>query len=465
MATLTPEMINLDWLKSATLKDLKSAMYIGGDVLKKVNELLVTPEGKKIGHEMLNDPDYVPMSKRQPDPEELEQINSDTQLADQQAAEAEATRAAQAEAADALVEPVTSVEADASAKLSEVLKNLEVARAIEDEAARKLGLTIVRSASGAVEKVVHDYQVTDEDGKAIGRSTHFESVSLIEAIGKIMAAHINAVRYAERSRSQRFKQAADSMRVAEKSAQAKALEEEANKLAEEAVNSKDPAKYREAAQKSLEAERKAKELAKDEAERGRLIAQAWMDEHVDDFLPCGASSQIMREYMAANGLSMGYDNLEKAFQAVKHQLPKPVRQAVSDPVSAAPVNNPPAAAPVTDPLAPANNNSPAAASASAQPPTAQPPAVPTPAATAPTATPAATANPSPAARRPGVNGGLQPGSLSAQRPSAAQATETPQATRSKLLREIAKMGPDQLRKKLKDTNYRSQLEAAGIKYQ
>lgn len=461
--TLTPDMVNLDWLKSATLKDLKSAMYIGGDILKKVNALLVTPEGKKIGHEMLNDPDYVPVARRQPDSEEEAQIAVDTQLADQQAADAEATRQAQAaEAADALVEQPTS---EPSGKLKEIQKTLELAHAAEDEAAKKFGLTIIRNVNGVIEKVVHDYQVTDEDGKSIGRSTHFESGSLIETIGKVMGAHVNAVRYAERARSQRFKQAADAMRAAEKSAATKVLDEEANKLAEEAINAKDPAKYREAVQKSVEVERRAKEQARDEAERGRLIAQAWMDEHVEDFLPCGASSQIMREHMTSNGLSMSYDNLETAFQAVKHQLPKPVRPVVSDPISAAPVNNPPVAA--SDPLVTsgANNNPPPAETATATVPTAQPSASPTPVATAPTATPAATENPSQAARRPGVNGGLQPGQLSARQPSAQTKTETLPQTRSRLLREIAKMGSEQLRKRLKDTNYRSQLEAAGIKYQ
>ncbi len=172
----------------------------------------------------------------------------------------------------------------------------------------------------------------------------------------------------------------------------------------------------------------------------------------------------MREYMVANGLIMTYDNLEKAFKAVKHQLPEVVRQQATEvSTSVVPAANPPAtasAAPVVAPVA----IPPAAAAVTEETPIAQPKAeeTPTPTAQAPTLTPAAAPNAQPAARRPGVNGSLPPGSMSAARPAAV--VQTPAETRSELLRGIAKMSSAEFRKKLRDANYIKKLDAAGIQY-
>jgi hypothetical protein len=161
---------------------------------------------------------------------------------------------------------------------------------------------------------------------------------------------------------------------------------------------------------------------------------------------------------------MTYDNLEKAFEAVKTQLPKVERQPATDATtSVVPAANPPAATSATPAVAPVAIP-PAAVVATEEKPIVQPKAeeTPTPTAEAPTTTPAAAPNAQPAARKPGVNGGLQPGSMSAQRPVVQLAT--PAETRSKLMRDIGKMSSVEFRKKLRDTNYVKQLDAAGIKY-
>ena len=456
MARFTVSDINLAWLESATLEDLKSAMRSGGDVLAAVNALLVSPEGKKIAGEMLNDPDYVPTARRQPDPEEAAQIAEDEARA---AAQAEEDRVAAAAALqpvpDGTVPPETTVV---------VTNEANVARAIEDEAAKKYGLTIVRTAKGDIEKVIHEYQATDEDGRPIGRPTHFESTGLIEAIGKIQNAHVNAARYADRVKNNRFKQSASALNSAEKSAAAQTALAESDRLAEEAANEKDPVKMKEAVKKSVAAQRDAEQADVATREHGRIVAQSWMDDHKEDFLPCLASSNIMREHMVANGLTMTYDNLEKAFEAVKTQLPKVERQPATDATtSVVPAANPPAATSATPAVAPVAIP-PAAVVATEEKPIVQPKAeeTPTPTAEAPTTTPAAAPNAQPAARKPGVNGGLQPGSMSAQRPVVQLAT--PAETRSKLMRDIGKMSSVEFRKKLRDDNYVKQLDAAGIKY-
>ncbi len=450
MARFTASDINLEWLESATLEDLKSAMRTP-ETLGAVNALLVTPEGKKIASEMLNDPDYKPKSRVQPTAEEAAQIAADVARASE-------------EAAAALVPTAEAVPEVQPVVVNDLSKKIAAKRAQEDEAAVKYGLTIVRDADGDIEKVIHEYQATDEDGRPIGRPTHFESASLIEAIGKVQNAHVNAARYGDRVKNNRFKQSASALSAAEKSAAATSAMAESDRLAEEAANEKDPVKMKEAVKKSAAAQRESEKAEAAEKAHQQLVAQGWMDDHKEDFVPCLASSNIMREYMVANELLFTYDNLEKAFEAVKTQLPKVERQQATEvSTSAAPVVNPPAAA-STAAAVPVVANPPAVvAPVVEEKPIVQPEVVtPTPTAEAPITTSVAAPNAQPATRKPGVNGSLQPGSMSAARPVTVM--QTPEETRSKLMRDIGKMSSVEFRKKLRDANYVKQLDAAGIKY-
>lgn len=124
-------------------------MRAGPEVLGEVNALLQTPEGKKIASEMLNDPDYVPKSRRQPTPEEAAQVAADTARAEAEAA-----------AAAAVVVPVPVP----------VVPSYEA----EDAALRKEGITVQRDAQGAITRIVQDYQVLGENDHPIGRPTHLK---------------------------------------------------------------------------------------------------------------------------------------------------------------------------------------------------------------------------------------------------------------------------------------------------
>lgn len=438
MNRLTADQISLEWLEEATVDNLKDAMRAGGDVLAAVNALLLTPEGKKIAFEMLNDPDYKPKSQRPVDPEEQAQIEADQARAAQQAAEAEA--AAQAQAELEAQTQVQTIVADTSAEDTEALSH---------------GITVTRDAQGRIAKLVKDYQATDEDGRPIGRPTHLEAKSWSELSAKETAAHVNAVRYAERIKSNRFKQSASAMNVVERGAAAKQASERSAQLAEQAVNEKDPEKMKQAVKESVAAERQAQEAEEAARQHGKIVAETWMADHVEDFVPCKASSSIMGDYLKANNLSMTYDNLEKAFKAVKNQLPKPEVDAASAPSA----NNTPTVATETNPVVPASIP-PAAAPVAATTPVSQPQASPQASATAPTSTPV-TANQPTVTRKPVVNGGLQPGTLSAARPEVV--VKSPQETRSELLRQISKMSATEYRKKLNtDAKFVEKLKAAGI---
>lgn len=445
MRTLSVEQINLDWLKAADLEQLKNAMRSGGNVLAAVNALLQTPEGKKIAYEMMNDPDYVPFSQRTPDPDEAAQIAADQAEADRQAQAAEAQRQA-----DALAEGVE----EPTATVTETPTPTPV---VEEK-----------------KKYVIDYQVTDEDtNRPIGRATHFESFGTeVEAlrvfVEKLKAAHINAVRYAERIKTNRFKQSAASLEATERSVAANAAQAESDRLAAEAAKEQDPAKMQEAVKKATAAQRDADIARKAAIEHGRIIGQTWMEDHKHDFLPCDASTSILGKYLKDNNLVLSYDNLQKAFEAVKHQLP-PVttdgQQGATTDVatSAVTVDNSPATAAAAA-AAPAASITPPAAAAVAPGTNSQSTvAAPATATTAQASTPAAP-NQATAARRPAVNGGLQPGQLSAQRPGASTTTQQDTgATRAQLLREIGKMDPAIYRRRLAtDKSFREKLIAAGI---
>jgi hypothetical protein len=409
---------NMAWLETATYEQLKAALK-DANARPQLEKLMRTPKGANIASQLINgtrpQPEAAPVVAT---PEEQAQIDADTARADAEAAEA------------------------ARITAEEATRNTPPAASVEEK-----------------KKIVVDYQVTDEKGVAIGRPTHIEGWTNEEVIEKLKAAHVNAVRYAERIKKS---QLINTQAVAHQDkvrAEVKKFEEEANEALEVATKEKDPAKLQDAIKKVSKAEREA-QIAREALEaQGRIIGKVWMEDHKDDFQPCDASSNIIGAWLRQNNREFTYENLELAYEATKHQLPAPTRQAVEE-VPAAQVENPPAAA-TTAPAAPAASITPPAAAAAAPVSTATPPAVTPPAAaTAPSSTPVAATN-TPAARRPGVNGSLPPGSLSAQRPSEQAAPQT--TTRAELMKSIAKMPPTEYRKKLQTSKeFRDQLVAAGI---
>lgn len=401
--------INMDWLKAATLEDLKAVLRGPAVEREQANLLLRTPEGAAIAAEMINNKDYVPVSKRVPDAEEEAAIAADTTLADQQAA-------ADAAAAAAAVPPPV----------------------VEEK-----------------KKIVIDYQVTAEDGTPIGRPTHFEGWTPEEIYAKYQAAHINAVRYAERVKKGRV-QSVESQ-TEQKELQQNALKSKAEADAAVAEASKDTSKLPEAIRKVTKADREAQIAAETARTHGEIIAKTWMADHKEDFLPCEANSKIIGEWLKANSLEFSYDNLELAYTANETRLAKPEPPAPVVAASAALVENPPVVAPAVAAAEAPSITAPAAAAAVPASTTAT--SASQPASTVPAPTPVAATN-TPAARRPGVNGSLPPGSLTAGRPSGAQTPVV--STAAELKREIARMPRGEFQKKLKDANYVKRLIAAGI---
>lgn len=422
-------VIDMPWLESATPEDLETILRASQshpDKLAALNTLLATPEGMKIASEMINDPHYVPVSKRPVDPADAAQLAEDTRRAEEQAAQDAQLAAEEAARAAGEVTPVVEV---------------PVVPPIEEK-----------------KKITVDYQVTTEDGTPIGRRTIITGWTPEEIYKKLQDAHINAVRYANRVSKNRARDVEFQTEIRTLGEQAKVSEQEAATAVEAAA--KEPAKLQEAIKKTTKADRDV-ELAKQAAlQKGQLIANAWLADHKEDFLSCDANNKLIGEWMSANQLSLTYENLDKAFAANETKLVKPpYRPSVEEPAveTINPSTAAPAAAAAPAPVIPVAAPAAAVPASIATPPASQP------AATAPSATPAAAANTAPAARRPGVNGGLQPGTLTAVRPSGQPAPSATISTEA-FLKEIEKMPAKEYRLKLTTSKeFRDRLKAAGIR--
>lgn len=328
----------------------------------------------------------------------------------------------------------------------------------EDAEWKKVGIAVFRDTAGSVTRVVQDYQVMDEDGTTpIGRPTHLEAGSIPQLMIKQRQCHEQATRAFNRLKKQKL------TTIQEPKVEKKLLsEEEIIAAAQESLKEKDAVKAAEVMKsivdkKYEEREQSAKD--KEDFARGKLIAAEFMQKHIHDYNSCKANSEVMKEYLAENKLEFTLDNLEIAFADLMDQgklAPVPHRRGVDATAAATPNTSSatveaaapaPAANPAPVPATPAPAPTP---QQTVEPTPSSQPAVPT-----PTATPAEPQNAAVPARRPGVNGSIPPGTLSAQRPVIGQPTLTK--------KDIAKMSPQELRAKLRDPKFVSQLEALGIK--
>lgn len=414
------EKYNMAWLETATLEMLKAAL-LDPTARPQLDKLMRTPKGATLASQIINGTRVnQPVVEQAPvSPEEQAQIDADLARANAEAAEAE------------------RIAAEEAAKTAQVVQ-----QPVEEK-----------------KKIVIDYQVDDEKGNPIGRRTHIEGWTNEEVIEKLKAAHVNAVRYAERVKKSQLIAIEAGTKQKQAEDNAKNLEKEAKEATEIAMKDQNPEKVQEAIKKVVKADREAEIALQAARAQGKIIADTWMADHKHDFQPCEASRNIIAKWLSDNNREFSYENLELAFEATKHQLPAPMQQVVEE-VPAAQVANPPAAASATPAAQAASITPPAAAVAELVIP-ANTTAAPTASSTAPSSASAAATN-TPAARRPGVNGSLPPGTLTAGRP---QRTQEPQATQqvAEFKRLVAKMPGHEFRKQLTTSKeFRDKCAAAGI---
>lgn len=325
----------------------------------------------------------------------------------------------------------------------------------EDAEYAESGVTAHRDTSGKIYKLVQEYQVRDEDGTPIGRPTHLEAKSALELLSKQRKAHEEAVRFGYRMKKQKLQFKSD---------QPKSLltPEQIQEAARVALEEKSGDKAADVVREILRTdfEKQETELRNRIAlENGRSIAVTFKMNHIYDYYDCDANKAALKAYFDEQpDLEFTQDALEFAFQDLTRQgklVPLPNRGGqtrVDDaanpaaPTSiaapAAAITAPPAAAVETVPVVPVEVPPSQAASTTTVP------------------TPAVAANiAAPAARRPAVNGGLPPGTLSAQRPG----LQDPAQTRKEFLKTIRDMDAKVMVHKLKtDPQFVKKCRANGI---
>jgi hypothetical protein len=328
----------------------------------------------------------------------------------------------------------------------------------EDAALKLQGVTVTRDEKGVPTRYSQEYQVRDEDGTPIGRPTYLSARTLVEFLAKKDEAHISATRAFYRLKKQKLTFKQEKQRVL--------TPEEISEAARVALGEKDQSKVEDVINATIETkfEKREGELREKELlNEGKAISNEFMRRHLHDYNLCDANKKAMGEYFAENNLEFTLDNLEAAFLDLMSQEGKLVK--VEAPFTARQVTetaNPATATTVAATETPAIPASvtPAAVPASAAPAQPAAPSQPAVEATAPTS--AAAPNVQPAARRPGVNGGIAPGTLSAQRPGAPD----PVLARKEFLKTVREMKPEVMRAKLKnDPQFVQQLKAYGIKIQ
>lgn len=323
----------------------------------------------------------------------------------------------------------------------------------DDKAWAEVGVTVVRDAGGKATRYIEEYQVLGEDGKPIGRPTHLEARTLPELASKKREVHTQATRAFHRLKQQKltFKKYTILSPEAIAEAAKQALEAKDLNAVTEVVRGIIETQYQ-----KEQRELREKQLFED----GRAISNEFRARHLHDYNPCVANQNAIGEYFAEHNLEFTLDNLEVAFQDLKDQGKLAPVTSVAGTRTATVAANPAAAAAAAAPAPPVIPvaEPPVAAPASATP--AQPQAVVAPVVEATAPTPAAAPNVQPAARRPGVNGSLPPGTLSAQRPGAPE----PALARKEFLKMVKDMKPEVMKQKLKtDPQFVKQLEAHGIR--
>ena len=327
--------------------------------------------------------------------------------------------------------------------------------------AEQVPAATVTPAPAKPTKIIREYQVKDEDGNPIGRPTHLEANSMEEMLEKMQVAHENATRAFHRLKKQNitFKQKEATTLTPEqiKAAAAKALEakdaEEAQKLVRSVLDSEYKQKDEDLKKRLSEAEQQAQFL------EGQRIANVFTRRHMNDFVPVQANFQVLVDYIQQHDMDFTLDNLEAAFTDISQTQPDklaPLPARASKPAEVAPNPAP------TATVAQAADSTPVASAPATVTTTevpAQPVAEAPPVVEATVPTPVAANQPTPT-RRPGVNGGIPPGTLSAKRAVVAD----PAAERREFMTALRAMKPEEMRAKLKgDPQFVKKLQTYGIK--
>ncbi len=401
-----------------------------------------------------------------------EKESSDKEASETLAAEEAAKLAAQKEIDDKAAADKTEADRLVAEEAAKAANELE-AKQLEEKAR-----IAAEEAAKPKQKIVMDFQAKDENGNPIGRRTHLEADTHEEMNEKLRTAYENAVRYAERMK----KRVAASSEPPVEVKIPIALTDEQRAEIEKDLESKDEAKVT-LAQIKIEKDdlNRAKrddwlkaENTRQEVESGKFMKAR------PDFLPCKANAEILQNYLQNKKLSWTAENLEEAFEVNESKLalrtPAPnVPSAEETAAAEAKAKAEAEAKAKADEAARVQAEADAKAKADAEEvakkkieqeqaaantATAQASVVPV----TPVAGPIleekapAVANTAVVERKLPASG-IEPGSLHGGKPSSATGSKPTGITKQ----DIAKMPLVEYKKRLKDPNFRRQLNALGIR--
>jgi len=362
--------------------------------------------------------------KNNPSRRTEEQVKEEEEKAALEVKAAEEARAAEA------VKAIEEAKAADALNAAEAAK-VEADRVAAEEAARR----------SAPQRIIRDYQVKDENGVPIGRPTHLEAANWEEMAEKMELAHVNAVRYAERLKRQKV-----ATKAVEVPAVQPGMSEEELVKALQDLKTKNPTEAIDVVKKFIDVDHINKTIqeANEQTQRARIqeATYSFLRGHRDDYYDVQANSDLMKDYIQTNGLAWSADNLELAFTALEAQL------------AMAPRESAPAVEPTPTPVPQVS------APAVVNPPVVQPPAPPVEVQKVPTAQEVAEQvlekllkdNPSLLDTRRGVNGGIQPGSMSGVRPATVPAARL-------TYEEVLKWSGDQMRAESRKPGRAAEIQA------
>jgi hypothetical protein len=346
------------------------------------------------------------------------------------------------------------------AKIDQQIENTAPAPSTEELAAQAAVVasqpdpSVPVPAAEPKKKIVREYQVRDEDGTPIGRPTHLEAYTEAEMLDKMQVAHESATRAFHRLKKQK-------LQFKEEEQKRVLSPEEIKAAAAKAVEAKDGVEAERLVRGLLDAEFKDRETklqAEKDFQYGVRVANEFVMKHLYDFNPVRSNMVALTDYLKENSLDLTLANLEAAFLDLNEQgdklAPPAVQYRSVEPTTNTAVTTAPAATPV-------DGNPVVEQPVVATPPAVAQPEVSTPPVAATVTTPVVANQPT-ATRRPGVNGSLPPGSLSAPR----LVPVDPAVARKEFMQKLNKMSGEEIRrKKNNDPQFVKELATFGIKIQ
>jgi hypothetical protein len=187
-------------------------------------------------------------------------------------------------------------------------------------------------------KIVVEYQPTDENGIAIGEPTRLVADSWEEMSKKQSDAHIAATRALHRqNKAFEILKTRKPTPVAPKPEPKQLTADEEYQAGLELQNPKTAKQGLETLVPIADTTKRVEQIELElEIQKRDRAARTWMSSHTADYFPCQANEAMLRDYLDQQGLAWTVGNLDIAFVALSAQLAQRPKANNAPPAVAAP---------------------------------------------------------------------------------------------------------------------------------